>query len=75
MRDERRVNLRVTPNLEQIVAAAKEAQISIQEINFIRNTDSDILEALSIIVEGNDDAKGYFSWLLDKSNLRTEPAV
>jgi hypothetical protein len=25
------------------------------------------------VIEGNDEAKGYFSWLLAKSNLRTEP--
>jgi hypothetical protein len=63
------VNLRVTPDLGKVVAAAKEAQVSIPEIHFVRDEDTDILEALSISIEGDEDAKGYFSWLLEKSNL------
>ncbi len=66
------MNLKVTPDLEKIVAAAKEAQISIQEINFVRNVDTDILESLSILVDGNSDAQSYFTWLLEKSNLKAE---
>jgi hypothetical protein len=67
------VNLKVSPDLEKIVAAAKEANISIHDLQFVRSLDTDVLEALSIVIEGNDEAKGYFSWLLAKSNLRTEP--
>ncbi len=73
MREGRRVNMKVYPDLAKVAAAAKEANISIQEIQFIQNIEKDVLEALSIMVEGNDDAKGYFSWLLAKNNLKTEP--
>jgi hypothetical protein len=72
MNDTRRVSLLVSPDLEKIVAAAQEAQISIQEVNFVRNTDLDILEALSILAEGQEEAQGYFSWLLAKSNLTSK---
>lgn len=61
--------MRVSPDLEKIVAAAKEANIAIQDIQFVRNIEADALEALSIEIDGNDEAKGYFSWLLAKSNL------
>ncbi len=67
------MNLKVSPYLEKIVAAAKEANISIHDLQFVRGLDTDVLEALSIVIEGNDEAKGYFSWLLAKSNLKTEP--
>lgn len=67
--------MKVEPDLEKIVSAAREANISIQEINFIRGIDEDILEALSILVDGNEDAKGYFSWLLAKSNLKKEQVI
>lgn len=66
------MNLKVTPDLEQIVAAAREAKITIEEINFVRSVDADILEALSIVIDGNEDSKSYFSWLLNKSNLKAE---
>lgn len=72
MRDMTRVNLKVTPDLEKIVSAAQEAKIAIQEINFVRNIDSDILEALAISIDGTEDSKGYFSWLLAKHNLSSE---
>lgn len=69
------MNLRVSPDLDTIVAAAKEAQIAIRDINFIRdvNASDDVLAALSIMIEGSDDAMGYFAWLLAESNLKTEP--
>lgn len=73
MRDTGKVHLKVTPDLDKIVAAAKEAQVSIQDIHFVRNTETNSLEALSILIEGENDATCYFSWLLKKSNVKSEP--
>lgn len=68
----RSVNMNVLPDLEKIVAAAKEANISIRELQFVRDTETDMLESLSILVDGHDEAKSYFSWLLTRSNLTKE---
>ena len=69
------MNLRVMPDLEKIVATAKEAKIAIRDIHFVRNMDQDILEALSIDIDGNDDSKGYFTYLLARNNLKKEPVL
>ena len=69
------MNLKVAPELEKIVAAAQEANIAIQDIQFVRNTDIDVLEALSILVEGTDDSKNYFSWLLERGDLIAESLI
>ena len=66
------MNLKVLPNLEKVIAAAQEANIAIADIQFVRDVHQDVLESLSIEIEGNDDAKSYFSWLLNQSNLMTE---
>jgi hypothetical protein len=65
------VKLQVMPELEKVVQAAQEAKITITEVNFVRDTDADILDALCIAVEGKEDAIGYFSFLLEQQKLRT----
>ncbi len=69
MREVERVNVNVYPDLEKVVLAAREANIIIQDLQFVQDVDSDILSALALVIEGTTDAKSYFAWLLDKQNL------
>jgi hypothetical protein len=57
--------------LDKVVQAAQEAKVSILDVNFVRDVDTDILNALSIAIEGKEDALGYFSYLLEQQQLRT----
>ena len=65
------MNLRVMPDLDKVVQAAQEAKVSITEVNFVRDVDQDILDALSIHIEGKAHEVGYFSYLLEVLNLQT----
>ena len=64
------MKLIVLPELDKVVQAAKEARITIREVNFVRHNDADILEALSIAIDGKEDAIGYFSYLLEQQKLK-----
>lgn len=65
------MRLNVAPDLDKVVQAAQEAKVSILDVNFVRDVDTDILNALSIAIEGKEDALGYFSYLLEQQQLRT----
>ncbi len=69
------MKLTVCPDLEKLVAAAQEANVSIHDLQFIRDVEEDCITAISIKIEGADDAVGYFSWLLNKENLKREIAA
>lgn len=67
------MNLQVCPNLDKIVQAAQEANISIADMQFVRNPrKDDALQAIALRIEGSSEAKSYFSWLLAKANLNAE---
>ena len=66
--------MKVCPDLDKVVHVAKEAKIVIRDIHFIRKPDDDVLEALSLMVDGKEDALGYFSYLLSKDNMVLNPA-
>lgn len=63
------MKLQVAPDLERVVQAAQEAKVAITEVNFVRDVEVDILDALAIAIEGKEDAIGYFSYLLDQGQL------
>lgn len=63
------MKLHVVPELDKVIQAAQESKVSITELNFVRDVDEDILSALSIAIEGKEDALGYFSYLLEQQAL------
>lgn len=66
------MRLQVAPDLDKVIQAAQESKVAITELNFVRNVEEDILSALSIAIEGKEDALGYFSYLLDQLALAVE---
>lgn len=66
------MHLKVSPDLPTIVAAAQEAKIAIDDLEFIRNAHCDVIEALNIEITGPQSALDYFSWLLNRANVRLD---
>lgn len=77
------LKMTVLPDLSNVAAMAKEAQVQITELAFIQERADEAalaeipkskwLIALDIVVEGTQEALGYFTYLINQKQLTAVP--
>jgi hypothetical protein len=67
---QQRLSMRVAPNLSRVAKTAREAQVTIVEVGFLRDqNNTDELGSLALQLEGSTDGLRYFQYLMARQQL------